>query len=298
PGAYIAPDLLPGRDAPDIAAALNLAWPQDAIAASAGTTVTRRYALLSDTLLRALMVGIGKEAGLSAIYWNRGVAAREATTGARLLVERGDLTAADGSTDSTDDWAGTLTLRTLDGDAPALLAQMLTRLDELEKHYGVMHKAQTPVTLPEARGGEAEEAARKPDFSRERNRDHIKREGVFVSYSHGVGEEYVNKLCAAAFKRGIHINRDTREMKDGDFISEFSDRLALGERVIFFMSPKFIKSFYCVYELTSFWERCESDCRLFRTRGRFFRIPIKTKRRLEPVHKNVESLESLMIQCP
>jgi hypothetical protein len=50
-------------------------------------------------------------------------------------------------------------------------------------------------------------------------------------------EAIVNKLCAAAESRGIHILRDKTDLRLGDHISAFMHRLAQGDRVSSF-SPK------------------------------------------------------------
>jgi internalin A len=51
---------------------------------------------------------------------------------------------------------------------------------------------------------------------------------------------------------GVRINRD--EMRPGDLISAFIDRLAAADRVIVVISAKHLRSEYCMYELFKIYQ--------------------------------------------
>jgi internalin A len=47
--------------------------------------------------------------------------------------------------------------------------------------------------------------------------------------------------------------RDKDEMKHGDRISDFMDRIGEGDLVYVFLSDKYLKSPFCMYELHAIW---------------------------------------------
>jgi internalin A len=86
---------------------------------------------------------------------------------------------------------------------------------------------------------------------------------VFVSYAWGDDTEIghrrgkvVDDVCAALAGAGVTIRRDRDEMKPGDLISEFMDRLAEGDFIVVVISDKYLRSEYCMYELFRIYRNC------------------------------------------
>jgi internalin A len=86
---------------------------------------------------------------------------------------------------------------------------------------------------------------------------------VFVSYAWGDDTpegrhrgELVEKLCEQLGRQGVTVRRDRDELKPGELISEFMDRLAEGDVVLAVISDKYLRSEYCMYELFRIFRNC------------------------------------------
>jgi predicted transcriptional regulator len=66
----------------------------------------------------------------------------------------------------------------------------------------------------------------------------------------------VDDLCATLGQQGVHVRRDRDELRPGDLISEFMDRLASGDFVLAVISDKYLRSEYCMYELFRSYRNC------------------------------------------
>ena len=89
---------------------------------------------------------------------------------------------------------------------------------------------------------------------------------VFVSYAWGDGSErgrqqvsIVDALCDALKGAGAQIHRDHTDMRPGDRISEFMDRLAESDHIIVVVSDKYLRSENCMYELFRIYRNCADD---------------------------------------
>ena len=51
----------------------------------------------------------------------------------------------------------------------------------------------------------------------------------------------MDDLCATLGLQGVHVRRDRDEMRPGDLISEFMDRLAAGDFVLAVISDKYLR---------------------------------------------------------
>ena len=107
---YIAPDLLPERAA--IQTELAALWDREGPIEQS----VYEYGLLLPGLLRAVTSRIGREAGVSALYWRDGLCVYEASTGAHALIEQ-----AMGA-----GWSGRLVVSTRGGRARELLERLQT----------------------------------------------------------------------------------------------------------------------------------------------------------------------------
>ncbi len=77
---------------------------------------------------------------------------------------------------------------------------------------------------------------------------------VFISYAWGgESEEVVNELESCLIspleKQNISIVRDKRDLKYGELISNFMNRIGQGKAVVIVISDKYLKSQYCMIEL-------------------------------------------------
>jgi internalin A len=69
----------------------------------------------------------------------------------------------------------------------------------------------------------------------------------------------VDRLCEEAEKRGALIVRDKSTLKIGDFIYDFMQQIGEGDRVFVFLSNKYLRSPYCMFELFELWRNSRQD---------------------------------------
>ena len=256
---YIAPDLLPARDDPAIAEQLRQKW-DDRCDAEATLT----YELLPPGLMRSLISRIGEKAGLAAEYWRDGFYFYDRETGARALVEQR----------YTKDWAGEIHIQTQRGQAQALLERLLKFIDDRHVAIGARPSGRTIAARGEV-SASAKEAAITPAPEPSAKTEY------YVSYAWGDDssdearerEQFVDKLCAEAGKKGITIIRDKTAMRYGDRISKFMSRIARGDRIFIVLSDKYLKSAYCMHELFDVWRNCREDDAEFIERTRVYVLP-------------------------
>jgi hypothetical protein len=85
-------------------------------------------------------------------------------------------------------------------------------------------------------------------------------------------EEQVDMLCDEAGKRGVSILRDKTTLSHGDLISEFMRRIGEGDRVFIFLSEKYLRSPYCMFEMFEMWRNSKQNKAEFLRRVRVFTI--------------------------
>jgi internalin A len=250
PHEYLAPELAPSRA--DIADAIWLAW-------ETGQPVHERryrYSLLHDGLIRALIAGVGEIAGGAGVYWRDGVAAFEKTTGARALIEQ---KVAEG-------WSGEIVVQTRGGQAEALLARLCQFVEETQWRLGVEGKIEAPPPAI----AEREQA---PPLVY--GRDPAEKPRRYVSFAWADNEDPnrrsdVDRLCDAALARGDRIIRDKDALRRGDRISDFMREIGRGDRVYVFLSDKYLKSPFCMFELFQVWDNSRRDPDEFHERVRLY----------------------------
>ena len=91
----------------------------------------------------------------------------------------------------------------------------------------------------------------------------------------------MDRFCAEAEKEGIKIIRDKTDMRYGDSISKFMDRLAQGDRIFVFLSAKYLKSAFCMNELHQIWRNCSEDGAKFIDRTRIYVLPCANIKTME-----------------
>jgi internalin A len=261
---YIAPDLLPARSDNETQNRLKLVWDD----ASADAEAVLTFALLPPGLMRALIARIGSDAGLAAEYWRDGLCFYDEKTASRALIEQR----------WTEGWAGEVHIVTKRGQASVLLQRLIALVEDDRISLGANPSGKN-VTGVEARAEASEtlevrvaDAPLRPAYEPSKDLEY------YVSYAWGDDteegkerERVVDRLCADAEARDKRIIRDKTEMRIGDRISIFMDRIGKGVvngRVCIVLSDKYLKSPYCMHELFDVWRNCreQGDTFIDRTR--------------------------------
>jgi len=229
--------------------------------------------------MRALISRIGRDAGLDADYWRGGVYVYEIQTGSRALIEQ----------TVTEGWEGRIRIMAQRGQAAVLVERLTLLLREEERQMGITSTVVpwVPSTTPFSRmfyefedffQSRPADAPRRPPlvFAQEP----ASREEWFVSYAWGDDtpegrerEAIVDRLCTAATERGIAVIRDKISLGLGDRISKFMRRVGRGHRVFVVLSEKYLKSPYCMFELSELWRNCREDDEEFLRHVRIYTLP-------------------------
>ncbi len=104
---------------------------------------------------------------------------------------------------------------------------------------------------------------------------------IYVSYAWGdddtpegrARETAVRDLCDAAAARGLTVLRDKTTLHTGDRISEFMKRIGAGDRIFVFLSDKYLRSPFCMFELFEIWRTSRQEDKTFLDRIRFYPLP-------------------------
>jgi internalin A len=270
---YLAPDLLLDKAA--VGAQLAGRW-------NDGERTWRleyEYPFLHPGLMRALICDVGQRSGEAGVYWRYGLWVYEKNTGCRVFLEQ----------EMDDERRGRIRLQ-LQGQRHEELARWLRqRIESHNVRFGYpdlrpsvdelgFGPGRPEITsLPHARvaGQESEQAnpmreirtepvVTQPTFDKPPAAFFGHREPeVFVSYAWGdetpegqARKQVVDDLCAALGRAGVKVRRDRDEMRPGDLISEFMDRLAEGDFILAVISDKYLRSEYCMYELFRVYRNC------------------------------------------
>lgn len=271
---YIAPDLLPDRTDPEIAVELEQKWDP----AAATEAATFEYAMLHPGLMRSVISRIGGEAGVAADYWKGGVYVYERDTRSRGLIEE----------EMADAWRGRIRIQTQRGQASVLLKRLRALVEEAQSRAGM---SPTRVeTTGDERGlsatssvpPEAPAAAPAPlSFGQEPSPS----PEWYVSYAWSDEEHdrtaIVDRFCAELKARGIRILRDRDVLGVGDRISTFMKRIGRAERIFVFLSDKYLKSTFCMFELSEIWRNSRREGDTFLSRVRVHPLPCARITKLE-----------------
>jgi internalin A len=251
---YVAPELLPTRE--KVKSRIDELW-------NTGDPVRERrykFPFLHDGLIRAVISAIGDVAGVDGVYWRDGVGVYEERTQSRALIEQ--IMGAG--------WSGEIVVQTRGGRAEELLARLCEIVDRTRQRIGLEGKVEEsakPTKEPE--GTKAPLAFTADPNAKPR---------YYVSYAwadkaNPDREKEVDATCAEAERRGTPILRDKTAMRLGDSISEFMAAIGRGDRVFVFLSAKYLKSDFCMTELTRLWIDCRTNPQEFKRRSRVFVLP-------------------------
>jgi len=67
--------------------------------------------------------------------------------------------------------------------------------------------------------------------------------------------QVVDELHSALETDGFHPVRDRDQIRPGDRISRFISRLTSADLVVTVVSDKYLRSFYCMYEIYRLWQK-------------------------------------------
>jgi internalin A len=258
---YIAPDLLPERR--EVQIDLDALWHGENEIESA----IYAYDLLHPGMIRSIISRIGSQAGVSALCWRDGLCVYESSTAAHALIEQ----------ETDEGWAGRIILRARGGRAAELLSRLRELVEEEQGRIGL-----TPRESPGA--DRADSTRMDTDLKDDRDARSLafgpeprKKPRYYVSYAwndtaNPLREREVDRLCAEADARGMPIVRDKTAMTFGDRISKFMSALAQGDRVFIFLSDKYLKSEFCMFELFETWRNCRHAEEEFAKRVRLYRL--------------------------
>ncbi|WP_338849060.1 leucine-rich repeat domain-containing protein [Massilia sp. W12] len=234
---YLAPDFLPERA--EISTQLASEWDADLPFAES----ILDYDLLQPGLMRTLIAKIGSQAGQHALYWRHGVCVYELASRSKALIVQ----------ESTGAFSGRLILRTQRGDAKGLLQKLLMMLDH--DRWQWRDQAQFKQCPQEKT---MSEHAEKPQFGPEPPDE--SRITYAVSYKwEEQSTNMVDKLCEQAQQQGMRIMRDKDDVKLGDSLSTFMNRLTHQDRVFVILSDAYLRSPNCMYELWQIWRLAQHD---------------------------------------
>jgi internalin A len=266
---YIAPDLLPEQH--EVRDELAALWDTE----QPTETAEFEFEMLHPGLVRGLICQIGTEAGPSALYWHGGMCLYETTTRSYALVEQ----------QMQDAQHGRICVQTQRGQALALLDRMTAWIDWRSGRDGLHATRVGGVTprriLLENPVSTAAKLAVDDKVAIVPGPAPAAATEYFVSYAWGDDassegsqrEAVVDRLCATAQTRGVHIIRDKSTLRIGDRITPFMRRIGAGHRVFVILSDKYLHSPYCMSELYWVWRYSRDDEADFRRRVRIYALP-------------------------
>jgi len=266
---YIAPDLLPDRE--EVAAEIEAMWAEHA----PGGELVVGLPFLHPGVMRGIISRIGREAGISALYWKYGVCLYEKTTRSHALIEQR-------LSDRPITWSDQIVVSTRGGQAEELLQRLEEWIKQEVERSGCREwEIQTTLLNPAhpKKAGRGRAVEPEPeDALRERALEFTPPPSDKITYcvSYAWNDEskaVVDRLCEEANRRGKTVLRDLTGLGLGESISKFMRRLGSGDRVFVILSDKYLKSPYCMYELLEVWRNSKMADEEFRRRIRVFRLP-------------------------
>lgn len=104
---------------------------------------------------------------------------------------------------------------------------------------------------------------------------------IYVSYAWGDDvtpegrerERLVDRLCEAARERGVTILRDRTALRTGDSIDAFMRRIGAGDLIFVFLSDKYLRSPFCMFELSEIWRNSRHEGPAFMDRVKLYPLP-------------------------
>ncbi|MBO9399172.1 TIR domain-containing protein, partial [Shimia sp. R9_2] len=239
---YIAPDALPE----------HLDGEHPAPIDDADATHCYWFESKAPGFMRALLVEIGRQAGIHGIYWRHGFSGYALEQQTRIQVEE---------VNDPDHGHG-LQLRAKGRNA----GELIGTLGKLSERVMELFKLTSKAAAPQQPEGDPR-VTFTPDPNMPKN--------FFVSYAWSDKDApdratIVDEFCTRAEREGIKIKRDKNEIQFGESISEFMGRLVEGDRILIVLTDKYLRSVACMTELYQIWHRAGHDPEEFMAKVRLF----------------------------
>jgi internalin A len=284
---YIAPDLLPRFE---VVANRLYAWKED----PGMPTLRLDYRFFHPAVIRGLMSEVGSRAGNFAEYWKYGLWLKDGHRDAQIIVDFKDTS----TNEAPGAGALVLKAHGRDPMGPLRkIREMIFRQRIGERPEEFLTLEGTTVArsaLASAIGGqvldiqgqavsaapfvaffenhnkpaepEAKEKIMEPTLTPvPLNPDEKPRE-VYISYAWGddtpagqIRGKVVDNLYSALEKDGFRPIRDRDQIRTGDLISQFIERLTRGDWVVTIISDKYLRSPFCMYEIYRLWQKYQED---------------------------------------
>ncbi|HTG31675.1 MAG TPA: COR domain-containing protein [Thermoanaerobaculia bacterium] len=285
---YVAPDLLPRFEA--IAGRLY-AWKETPDT----PTLRLEYQFFHQAVIRGLMSRIGRQAGDVAEYWKYGFWFKDGPRDTQLLLQFVDTSTDDGPGAGALEMKaqGREPLGLLREIRKAIFQQRIGEkpeefltLDGITVARSALDQGFDGRAL-DAQGNPVSSAAFTAFFEgREYDPDGARATGeasaiditpvadmpgkklpeVFISYAWGddtpegkIRTEAVEGLQLALNGDGFETIRDRDQIRPGERISVFIDRLTHADLVVAVISDKYLRSPYCMYEIYKLWQKHQGD---------------------------------------
>ncbi len=287
---YAAPDLLPKFETIQLPAWQDL---------PSMPTLRMEYSFFHPAVIRGLMSEIGWQAGTFAEYWKYGLWLKDGQRDTQLLVQFEDTSTNEAPGAGALELKAQgreplgllreirkailrrkmvekpeelLTLENITVARSALSNVIDGRLLDAQKKpvpaaafaaFFENRELQTDETHPSGKAP-AINITPQPLTEAEKGRE------VFISYAWGddqtpegkIREEAANGLYAALEKHGFRPLQDRHQIRSGERISLFIDRLTRADLVVAVISDKYLRSPYCMYEIYRLWQRSQGDADL------------------------------------
>jgi internalin A len=235
--------------------------------------------LTSLTLIRGIISDIGREAGPAGEYWANGLQVFDENSGCLGLIQQ--TINKQPPKDGEIDGGSVIVVRAraagpLRGNPAQLVEQLSKVVQRQADRFGIKVTQQDGPSLETRDSDEKKESEMDPRFTAPPS-DGVKH---YVSYAWAddrseagrTREEKVDLTCDAYAGEGVRIFRDKTELRTGDDIWKFMQDLGASDRVFVFLSDKYLKSPFCMYELFELWRNARMDQDAFSQRVRIFTL--------------------------
>ena len=148
---------------------------------------------------------------------------------------------------------------------------------QLSRVLTLLEAARSPESMREEQLKDLSEQKTSTSAPNNTSQIWVKKQHLYVSYAWAdptdpKRERDVDRLCDEAVKRGVLIVRDKSTLKIGDFIYDFMQQIGEGDRVFVFISNKYLRSPYCMFELFELWRNSRQNKLDFTNKIRVFNI--------------------------
>jgi len=223
--------------------------------AEAQAEVKLHYAFLHEGVLRALLCGIGSQAGVQAVYWRYGVCFYDQKAAGVVRI-RSELP------DPSGQGGGRILVETTGANAAVLAREVVGSIERIN----IGKKPEV-----EWMNGEPSETRRMPgDDNGQEPFAHLTPGPVpraadapipvYVSYAwEPASQAFVDEVGQRLPADRFEFRRDKTHMRNGDWISSFMAEIGRADHVLVVLSDKYLRSPNCMRELLHLFQRSQGD---------------------------------------